>query len=198
MAWVQTVSALALGLSCGLVCEATQDAPALRVFVYTAVEENTLLRAEVESSRILERAGVGLIWRNCGNDDPCQIAPDSDHVILRIGKEMRSGGLGCSFVRQAGGVVAVIGLGNIQRLASSTRIAESQILAAVMAHEIGHLMLGPAHSGNGLMHGNWDVHDLCQLEQRQLKFDPDQCKRIQAAVLARSRPERPLIAARMP
>ncbi|HSU32755.1 MAG TPA: hypothetical protein VLJ11_16120 [Bryobacteraceae bacterium] len=73
-----------------------------------------------------------------------------------------------------------------------------KILGAVMAHEIGHLMLGPAHSRNGLMHGAWDVRDLCHLGQRQLKFDLDQTRRIQAAVRARSRPERFLVAARRP
>jgi len=156
------------------------------------------VRVELESSRILERAGVRLIWRNCGHNDPCEVVPNSGYVILRIVKGTRSDGLGCSFVTQSGGIDAVVRFGNVQRLAGSTRISESQILAAVMAHEIGHLMLGPAHSRTGLMHGNWDVRDLCHLEQRQLKFDLDQCRRIQAAVLARSRTERSLIASRMP
>ncbi|HEX4164807.1 MAG TPA: hypothetical protein VHZ55_04980, partial [Bryobacteraceae bacterium] len=65
------------------------------------------------------------------------------------------------------------------------------------AHELGHLLLGPAHTETGLMHGNWDVHDLCRLEQRQLKFDPDQRQRIHVAVLARSPKAPTLLATRV-
>jgi hypothetical protein len=147
---------------------------------------------------MLERAGVRLIWRNCGFDNPCKTGPGSKEISLGIVKETGKGGLGCSFVTRAGGVNAFIGFGNIQRLAVASRISESQILAAVIAHELGHLLLGPAHTETGLMHGNWDVHDLCRLEQRQLKFDPDQCQRIHVAVLARS-PKAPiLLASRVP
>ncbi|MFZ0589055.1 MAG: hypothetical protein WAM39_01100 [Bryobacteraceae bacterium] len=189
MGWVQSASSLLIGLSCCLVSAAGQDGPSLTMFVYTAVGKDTLIKAEAASSRILQCAGVQLIWRNCGPDDRCQPAPDSEPVLLRIVKETR-GGLGCSLVSQAGGIHAVIGFENIRKLAALSRISESQVLGAVMAHKVGHLLLGPAHSTNGLMRSNWDVHDLCRLDQGQLRFDLDQCRRIRAAALARSRCDR--------
>ena len=196
MRWIQGVSALVVGLNCSFVSMAVKDTPILRVFVLATAGEDAVSRAEVESSRILERAGVRVIWQNCRHDDPCKSATDSEDITLRILEQTGKSGLGCSLVTRSGGVSAVIGFGNIQRLAESTRIPKSQILGAVMAHEVGHLMLGPAHSETGLMHGHWDVRDLSHLEQRQLKFDPDQCGRMRAAVLARSQPERSLLAAR--
>ena len=36
-------------------------------------------------------------------------------------------------------------------------------LVAVLAHEIGHLLLGPAHSLNGIMSGKWNSQDLLRI-----------------------------------
>jgi len=198
MRWFQNVPALIFGLGCGLACTAAQNDPALNVLVYSGVAPEILVQAEADSSKILERAGVRLNWRNCRPEDPCPIAPDFVHVSMRIVNHTGGEGLGCSLVTNAGGADAAASLENVQRLARASGILAWQILAAVMAHEIGHLMLGPSHSGSGLMHGNWDVHDLGHLGQRQLKFDLAQSTRLKAAVLARSRPERTLLAARRP
>ncbi len=198
MGFVQSTSVLLIGLSWGFASAAAQDGEGLRVFVHSTAAQETVDLAEPEASHIVERAGLSLIWRNCSPGDPCEAASDARYLVLLIVKETGKSGLGCSFVSQAGGQKAIIGLGNIERLSALSKISKSQILAAVIAHEIGHLLLGPAHTQTGIMHGNWDVHDLCRLEQRQLKFDPDQCRRIHAAVLARSRPEHTLLAARMP
>lgn len=186
MTRVQTTSALVLALRCGLLYAAPPDGPSLTVLVYAAIGPDTMLPAEVENGRILQRAGVRLRWRNCGQRDPCLAIGDTNPVFVRIVKGSFSDGLGCSFVTQAGGSNAVVAFGNVQRLARSNGIPMPQLLAAVLAHEIGHLMLGPTHSGDGLMHGSWDVRDLSHLNQGQLKFDPNQCIRMRAAVLARS------------
>jgi len=191
MRWFQNVPALLLALSTSLVCSSVADDPVLSVIVYTGVAPDTLVRAEVDGSRILERAGVRLEWRNCRSDDPCPIPVSLVHVSVRIVNYTGRDGLGCSSVTRAGGTDAVVGFENVQRLAAVSGMPASQILAGVLAHEIGHLMLGPLHTGSGLMHGNWDVHDLERLGQRQLKFDPGQSTRIQAAVLARCRPRAP-------
>lgn len=186
MTRVPTTSALLLALSCHLIHAAPPDGPALTVLVYAAIDSDTMVPVEVESSRILQRAGVRLRWRNCERRDPCLAIQATNPVFLRIVQGSFSDGLGCSFVTQAGGNNAVVAFGNVQRFAQSTGIPMQQLLAAVLAHEIGHLILGPAHSQNGLMHGSWDRRDLSRLSQGQLKFDANQCIRMRAAVLARS------------
>ncbi len=148
MTRVQTTAAIALAMNCGLVCADPFNGPALIVFVYAAVEPATMLPAEMEGSRILQRAGIRLIWRNCGQRDSCQVTPDTPPVFLRIVPGCFSEALASSFVTQAGGSNAVVAFGNVQRLARSTGIPMPRLLGAVLAHEIGHLMLGPAHSPN--------------------------------------------------
>lgn len=54
------------------------------------------------------------------------------------------------------------------------------VLAHVMAHEIGHLLLPYGHSSTGLMRANWDVADLRRAVYRQLKFTPEQAALIRA------------------
>jgi hypothetical protein len=150
-----------------------------------------MVPAEMASTQIFQQAGVRLTWRNCGQRNPCQVIPDTEQVFLRIVHGSFSDALGCSFVTQAGGRNAVVTFGNVQRLARSTGIPMPQLLAAVLAHEIEHLMLGPAHTGKDLMHGCWDLRDLSHLGQGQLKFDANQSRRIQVAVLAVSTGARP-------
>ena len=136
MGFVQSTSVLLIGLSWGFASAAAQDGEGLRVFVHSTVAQDTVNLAEPEARHIVERAGVGLIWVNCGSDDPCEAADDSQSVVLLIVKETGKGGLGCSFVSGDGGVKAIIGLGNIERLSASSKISKSQILAAVIANEI--------------------------------------------------------------
>ncbi|MEO8131278.1 MAG: hypothetical protein ABI822_29545 [Bryobacteraceae bacterium] len=48
-----------------------------------------------------------------------------------------------------------------------------------MAHEIGHVLLGPgAHSPNGLMRENWYAKDLLRAEQGTQVFAPQQKRRL--------------------
>ena len=196
MTRVQTTSALVLALSCGLACAAPTKGPALTVLVYAAVGPDTMVSAEKASSRIMQRAGVRLIWRNCGQRDVCEVLPDENPLVLRIVQGSFGDRLACSFVTQAGGSNAVVGFGNVQRLAASSGIPLPQVLAAVLAHEVGHLLLGPAHSRIGLMHSSWDTRDLSHLGQGQLKFDFDQSSRLQSALRARSHPAPSLLANR--
>ena len=71
-------------------------------------------------------------------------------------------------------------------LARTGYIYEQEILAAAMAHEIGHLLLGSnSHSSTGIMRAKWNRDELELARLRRLLFTPDQSKLIRANVLAR-------------
>jgi hypothetical protein len=69
-----------------------------------------------------------------------------------------------------------------------TRNATSgQILGAMIAHELGHLMLNLAsHSETGIMRGNWDLKDLGDIADGVLCFTPQQSERIQTDIARRA------------
>ena len=61
------------------------------------------------------------------------------------------------------------------------------ILGWVIAHELGHLLLGRnAHSAAGIMRARWRAQDLKPSRQAAMLFLPAEAKRIRAQVLARA------------
>ena len=62
------------------------------------------------------------------------------------------------------------------------------ILGCVIAHEIGHLLLGSnSHSVSGIMQGRWERRQVRQAVTGTLLFTPEQAKLIQAEAQTRMR-----------
>jgi len=56
----------------------------------------------------------------------------------------------------------------------------------MIAHEIGHLLLGPnSHSPSGIMQARWEAEQVQQLLKGALVFDKRQAARIQEEVQRR-------------
>jgi hypothetical protein len=61
------------------------------------------------------------------------------------------------------------------------------ILGWVIAHELGHLLLGEhGHAAAGIMHARWRARDLKPSGQAAMLFLPGEGKRIRAQVRARA------------
>jgi hypothetical protein len=61
------------------------------------------------------------------------------------------------------------------------------ILGCVMAHEIGHLLLGSNHSATGIMKAHWGRKEVRELIKGDLLFTSQQSKLIQAEGQTRMR-----------
>jgi len=60
------------------------------------------------------------------------------------------------------------------------------LLGCVIAHEIGHLLLGPeGHSTGGIMQSDWGLKDVRQAMTGTLTFTPQQSRRLRAAAQRR-------------
>ena len=65
------------------------------------------------------------------------------------------------------------------------------ILGGVIAHELGHLLLGSdGHSASGIMQPRWDPNQVRLLMMGTLQFTPEQTKRMILAAQARTEHER--------
>ena len=81
---------------------------------------------------------------------------------------------------------ATLSLQWVNKLASLGTAEEYQVLGAAIAHEIGHLFLGPnSHSPVGIMRAGWKEEDLLKVSQARLTFTPDQAQLIRTKVRAR-------------
>src|SRR5437870_6988114 len=109
------------------------------------------------SADILKRAGVGVVWIDCGRDamvpapPPCMEPLEPGEVMMRIAsgtghqhEGIATEALGYAYVdTEAGtGSLATAYADRIARMARAAGLDVGTLLGLVMAHEIGHLLLG--------------------------------------------------------
>jgi hypothetical protein len=124
----------------------------------------------------------------------CTVAANPTHLTLRILPDsmanrfrfVHSDALG--FASLCGGFSsnAWVLYDRVTDFALMRTFPRERLLAAVIAHELGHLLLGDNnHPGAGLMHASWSRGELSAIECGQLGFRDTERKRIQAGVIAR-------------
>jgi hypothetical protein len=85
------------------------------------------------------------------------------------------------------GCMAYIFYSRIETLAANGDAGLSDILGHAMAHEIGHLLLGPGHSQVGIMQAEWTREDLASAARNQLSFTPQQIELLRASAYGANR-----------
>jgi len=77
------------------------------------------------------------------------------------------------------------------RLGNKGRASDYQLLGHALAHEIGHLLLGPnSHSRTGIMRAHWNHDEIERIARAQLLFTDQQAQRIRKEVSARDASQR--------
>lgn len=72
-----------------------------------------------------------------------------------------------------------------QQLHTSSAVDLGRILGSVMAHEIGHILLGASsHSASGLMQARWGSDELDRIAVGTLFFSLEQSQRMRAHLSA--------------
>ncbi|MGA7411843.1 MAG: hypothetical protein WBW33_15295 [Bryobacteraceae bacterium] len=160
-----------------------------------AVPDNTLIEAQKQAGRILRQAGVEVEWLDCQlatNTSACTGAAEANRLQLTIVTEdnrqmFGEDVLGRSVVGGSNkGVYARVFYAHIQAKAEQEGVSPATLLGLAVAHEFGHLLLGPkAHSQQGIMRANWSHSDLQRGIQGQLRFTDQQAPLIRANVQSR-------------
>jgi len=85
--------------------------------------------------------------------------------------------LGTAYPDEKGaGYFAYVFYDRIQELAQRRRLGHA-LLADVMAHEIGHLLLGStSHSASGIMCAHWNYEELRKVSEGAMSFIPSQSR----------------------
>ena len=69
-------------------------------------------------------------------------------------------------------------------LHTAWNVGLADILGSVMAHELGHLILGSnSHSPTGIMRARWEHGELRRLERGSLVFTDEQAERMRVKVI---------------
>ena len=171
------------------------------VFNDAGVEQSVWLQAQGRATEIMRRSGISLTWLDCGfpasgKPDPnCGAISYPAHLSVRVVPKVspvKGDILGQSFQDAAGeGNYVLAYYAGIKAFRAATTLPAGELLGCVIAHELGHLLLGTAsHSPTGLMSARWQDPELQQAVRGNLFFTGDEGERIRfrfAAATARLR-----------
>lgn len=168
------------------------------VFNDAEVDSPVLKNAEVEVERIFHTAHIQIRLRECTPvenkppaDPGCHAQRASNHLSLRIlrgANKQNDDIFGVAFLAADGsGVYSDVFYGSVEKLHTQVPTSVSRVLGHVMAHEIGHLLIGShAHSAWGIMCAKWHDQELRRLEMGTLFFTAEQEKLIYSRLHAGS------------
>ena len=140
------------------------------------------------------------MWVDCPRDNAsprnpaCVASADATHVILRVLPDSMSKGLpqvhgdamGFAALGERFNCNAWIFYGRVKDFSLEQQLTLERLLGAVIAHELGHLLLDEnVHANAGLMHGYWTNRELLDIESARMIFSDTESKRIQSGVIAR-------------
>jgi len=177
--------------------------PPLRVFLYNyaPLSSGDLKVAKEVASGIYENVGVRVDWLDCylaeeelkHNPECGKLTPAT--LVVRILPRSKAEGL-----KQPPAALGFAMLGNsgehahyssvfyhrVEELSGIWTSSRPVVLGHVIAHEMGHLLLGEGgHSRTGLMTADWNRAELEHVNQRAFTFTSQQAKEIRARSLKR-------------
>jgi len=164
------------------------------VFNFRQVSVGILSNAEKEADQILGRAGIQVLWRECptGNE-PCRIGLGPVFFLA-----IKAGPVQNKFLDVVSGQavvpnhLAVVYYDSLPRVArgkTTPQRSQSILLACVIAHELGHLLLGAyGHSVHGIMRDRWDIEQTRLALMSDLDFLPEEGKLMRGALLDGAQP----------
>jgi hypothetical protein len=162
----------------------------LSVFNDASVPTEILAQGEARAAHILAQAGIQVEWLNCAAGDshvPDQFEQPSlcsrigypSHLSVRIvltAQSVREDIFGEAFTGSEGrGTYVKLYYAHLAEPNAHLILGEGELLGCVIAHEVGHLLLGTdSHSREGIMRGRWEDTQLRQAGKGNLQFTPSQ------------------------
>ena len=167
---------------------ASRAALTVRVFNYAEVPNATLKIAESDASRIYRDADVELLWVECPvstdkveHSRACEEFHDAHGFSVNIISESMASRISCPPGSLGFALIsdAYVFYHRIDEMASLGGLSEARLLGNVLAHELGHLVLGQSsHTARGLMKGTLCEKDLEQVAQGRNLFSARQAQQL--------------------
>ena len=165
------------------------------IFNDANVPASVLQQAEYRARAVLAEAGVSLIWLDCGvpgqwrGELGCQAIAFPTHFSVRLvagRKAVSDDTFGQSYLNEHGeGNYANVYVTPLRSAKALSLIQEGDLLGYVVAHELGHLLLGKgSHSAEGLMKARWEAAELQEGARGNLLFSRGEAEKIRSRYLA--------------
>ena len=165
-------------------------ASAITVALYDDVHlsRRVLTDAQDETTRVYQKAQINISWIECKSsktnpapDLRCQYPSSATHLNLRIvphASKSSDGIFGVAFLSAGGtGAYGDVFYDSVEKLDRDWHVGSARVLGYVMAHELGHLLLGlNAHSRQGIMCPSWHGDQLRLAGMGTLLFSEEQAR----------------------
>jgi hypothetical protein len=160
----------------------------------------TVSRAEAVASSLFERAGIEIEWIECfsASIDPwqssCLETTNTDQFTIVIRQNhgtarVHDTALGYSLPFSGMHNHAAVFWQSVSRTAqrNSDAVDERTLLGMVMAHELGHLLMGSGRHGPGVMNAGWRRSDFREMGQCRFRFTLEQAAQLRRGLENRNR-----------
>ncbi len=151
------------------------------------VRQSVVATAKAETESVFRSARVGIVWVDCDETDEPPTRRIQKVFVIRLRTDItpRASGtlsleeMGRAFVSDdSRGYMADTYLPPIQGTAQRYEADAGVLLGFVIAHELGHLILGAGHTPDGIMRARWEGREVGALRQRWLRFNKSQASSI--------------------
>lgn len=168
---------------------------AIRIYDAAGIEPGLMDRSRARVEAIFERAGIRVEWRYCDRSEPgaagCNGEMLAYEVVVRLlpgPPALSSNGCGVALVpATAPAHFITLFVECLRDAASALTVAEDVVLAGTLAHEIGHVLLGPEHGPHGLMQARPRPIDWQRAACGGLQFTAAESRRLRQALMERHR-----------
>ena len=185
---------------CASAARVGADAATLTVRVYNSasITPAEILAARAAADAILRDAGLNVMFRHCGwpvsadrPSDPCDTPLKPSEVVVRVipappfSTSLHPEAYGLTYVvRDTNrGWLATVFSDRVDQAAARVGIDAGTLLGRVMAHEVGHLLLGTDYHGDsGVMRAEWPDAMLSRSAEAW-RFSMREAARIQGALV---------------
>lgn len=168
------------------------------VFNYSTASVSALKIAERQANDIFHKAGLQVSWVRCpvplttDSDPACAAEVGLQDVLVRIVDHPQRNYFGEeTFGFSIAPALATVYYGRALSVGNTdeANYEVPVILGSAMAHEIGHLLLGPrGHSLTGIMKAQWKRTHLEQAMKGRLVFSADQATQMRSNAVSRLAP----------
>jgi hypothetical protein len=164
---------------------------AIRVYDTSGLEAGVLGSALTAASPLLADAGIDAVWEDCGVEDSCGRPLAVGELIVRVVKAPEQSpvtrvGEAVLDPKRNAGVFATIYADRIAALAATTAVDSAPLIGRVIAHEIGHLLLGlSSHRTTGLMRPRWRGSEIVKNDAADWTWSAADVVRIQQRLFER-------------
>lgn len=193
-----SVATIGAVLSLGTPLAADGAALSVRVLNLVAVADEIDSRAYAVARSVYAEAGIDLTWVLCSAPRTACASPlGTREVWLRVapgfapprpGLPPRALGFATVDPTLKTGKIATVYVGQIARLARQAETPFDTLLGLVVAHELGHLLLGSiTHERTGLMRSEWSAADLRSEDFTPARFSDTEAAELRAGLARRAR-----------